>query len=202
MSFLSLLPLASFANCTLTENQHQPRRNSVEKMKNAKHADISAKSKDCQLQSMSQTRENGISTPLVDSSLMRHSPQLMGEPPDGDDTDPDVIPNQYGECWWRCDGCEAAINFNLIWFSFRFLVSTKFSRIHYQLLQVISVTTTDLLIARFPNLNQRHCCSALMFHELCNNQTRSHPGQFKFSHKLFMAQSFYDFMCKILIGLG
>lgn len=68
-------------------------------MKNAKNADVSGKSKDCQLQSMSQARENGISTPLVDSSLMRHSPQLMGEPPDADDADPDVIPNQYGE--WR-----------------------------------------------------------------------------------------------------
>jgi hypothetical protein len=66
-------------------------------MKTAKNVDISTKSKDCQLQSMSQARENGISTPLVDSSLMRHSPQLLGEPPDGDDTDPDVIPNQYGE---------------------------------------------------------------------------------------------------------
>lgn len=66
-------------------------------MKNAKKVDISAKSKDCQLQPMSQTRENGISTPLVDSSLMRQSPQLMGDPPDVDDADPDVIPNQYGE---------------------------------------------------------------------------------------------------------
>jgi len=71
----------------------------VKKMKNAKSVDISGKSMDCQLQSMSQVRENGISTPLVDSSLMRQSPQMMGEPPDGDDTDPDVIPNQYGE--WR-----------------------------------------------------------------------------------------------------
>lgn len=70
-------------------------------MKNAKNADVSGKSKDCQLQSMSQSRDNGISTPLVDSSLMRHSPQLMGEPPDVDDTDPDVIPNQYGECQRR-----------------------------------------------------------------------------------------------------
>lgn len=80
----------------------ETRRSGVEKMKNAKSADISTKSKDCQLQSMSQARENGISTPLVDNSLMRHSPQLMGEPPDGDDTDPDVIPNQYGECRLRC----------------------------------------------------------------------------------------------------
>ena len=60
---------------------------------------------DCQLQSMSQTaRENGgLSTPLVDGSLMRQSPQLMlGEAPDGDDTDPDVIPNQYGK-FLLCD---------------------------------------------------------------------------------------------------
>jgi hypothetical protein len=75
----------------------------VEKLKNAKTLDISAKSMDCQLQSMSQTaRENGgISTPLVinDGSLMRQSPQLLigGDPTDVDDTDPDVIPNQYGE---------------------------------------------------------------------------------------------------------
>lgn len=78
-------------------------RSSVEKLKNAKTADISAKSMmDCQLQSMSQTnaRENGgISTPLVDGSLMRQSPQLMmSDAPDADDTDPDVIPNQYGKC--------------------------------------------------------------------------------------------------------
>lgn len=73
------------------------KRSSVAKLKNGKNPEMSGKSKDCQLQPMSQTRENGISTPLVDSSLMRHSPQLMGEPPDIDDTDPDVIPNQYGE---------------------------------------------------------------------------------------------------------
>lgn len=28
----------------------------------------------------------------------RQSPQIMGDPPEGDDTDPDVIPNQYGKC--------------------------------------------------------------------------------------------------------
>jgi len=35
---------------------------------------------------------------------MRQSPQLiLGDAPDGDDTDPDVIPNQYGKflfCVW------------------------------------------------------------------------------------------------------
>jgi hypothetical protein len=79
-------------------------RSNVEKLKNAKTVDISAKSMiDCQLQSMSQVaRENGsISTPLVgmDGSLMRQSPMnlMMSDAPDADDTDPDVIPNQYGE---------------------------------------------------------------------------------------------------------
>lgn len=90
--YFSSLSLLNYDNPTRT------RRSNAEKLKNAKNADISGKSKDCQLQPMSQTRENGISTPLVDSSLMRHSPQLMGDPTDVDDTDPDVIPNQYGEC--------------------------------------------------------------------------------------------------------
>ncbi|KAG5671141.1 hypothetical protein PVAND_001354 [Polypedilum vanderplanki] len=76
-------------------------KSSIEKLKIAKTADISAKSMiDCQFQSMSQVaRENGsISTPLVgmDGSLMRQSPNLMmSEAADVDDTDPDVIPNQY-----------------------------------------------------------------------------------------------------------
>lgn len=52
---------------------------------------------DLQLQSMHHARDNGISTPLVDSNLLRQSPQILGEPPDVDDTDPDVIPNQYGK---------------------------------------------------------------------------------------------------------
>lgn len=82
-------------------------RNSVEKLKNAKTIDMNGKSVDCQLQSMSQVTirgENGsLSTPLVvDGNLMRQSPQLMmmgngSDAIDGDDTDPDVIPNQYGE---------------------------------------------------------------------------------------------------------
>jgi hypothetical protein len=45
-----------------------------------------------------QIRDNSdTTTPLVDTSLLRQNPHIMGEPPDGDDTDPDVIPNQYGE---------------------------------------------------------------------------------------------------------
>jgi hypothetical protein len=95
--FFLLSPFFSIPNCITQKLKRKTKRSSVEKMKNAKNVDVSGKSKDCQLQSMSQARENGISTPLVDSSLMRHSPQLMGEPPDVDDTDPDVIPNQYGE---------------------------------------------------------------------------------------------------------
>lgn len=81
-------------------------RSSAEKLKNAKTMDINGKL-DCQLQSMSQVTirgENGsLSTPLVvDGSLMRQSPQLMMlgnacDAIDADDTDPDVIPNQYGK---------------------------------------------------------------------------------------------------------
>lgn len=82
-------------------------RSSAEKLKNAKTMDINGKL-DCQLQSMSQVTirgENGsLSTPLVvDGNLMRQSPQLMMlgnacDAIDADDTDPDVIPNQYGKC--------------------------------------------------------------------------------------------------------
>lgn len=66
-------------------------------MKTTKNVELYAKSMDCQLQPMSHARENGTLTPLVDGSVMRQSPLMLGESPDGDDTDPDVIPNQYGE---------------------------------------------------------------------------------------------------------
>lgn len=49
----------------------------------------------------------GIIGGIMDSSSLRsatqnhhhhrQSPQMMGDPPEGDDTDPDVIPNQYGK---------------------------------------------------------------------------------------------------------
>uniref|UniRef100_A0A1I8NIL5 Ig-like domain-containing protein n=1 Tax=Musca domestica TaxID=7370 RepID=A0A1I8NIL5_MUSDO len=48
----------------------------------------------------------GVLGGIMDSSALRstthhhhhhrQSPQMMGDPPEGDDTDPDVIPNQYG----------------------------------------------------------------------------------------------------------
>jgi hypothetical protein len=96
----------SSSSSKMIKKSHSNHRNSAEKLKNAKTMDMNGKS-DCQLQSMSQvtTRgENGsLSTPLVvDGNLMRQSPQLMmmgngADAIDGDDTDPDVIPNQYGE---------------------------------------------------------------------------------------------------------
>lgn len=99
ISFLSILIFSIF-----NQKKH---RSSAEKLKNAKTMDINGKL-DCQLQSMSQVTirgENGsLSTPLVvDGNLMRQSPQLMMlgnacDAIDADDTDPDVIPNQYGKC--------------------------------------------------------------------------------------------------------
>ncbi|XP_055525427.1 hemicentin-1 [Wyeomyia smithii] len=70
------------------------------KLKSAKSAHLSSTSKDCQidLSAHHQTHDpNGTQTPLVDGSgnHTRRSPQTSGEPPEGDETDPDVIPNQY-----------------------------------------------------------------------------------------------------------
>ncbi|XP_065086587.1 hemicentin-1-like [Ochlerotatus camptorhynchus] len=80
-------------------------KNSTKKLKSAKSAHLTSTPIDCQIDSSAhhhhhhhQTHDpNGIQTPLVDGSgtLGRRSPQMSGEPPDGDETDPDVIPNQY-----------------------------------------------------------------------------------------------------------
>ncbi|XP_062702027.1 hemicentin-1 [Aedes albopictus] len=81
-------------------------KNSSKKLKSAKNAHLTSTPIDCQIDSSAhhhhhhhhQTHDpNGIQTPLVDGSgtLGRRSPQMPGEPPDGDETDPDVIPNQY-----------------------------------------------------------------------------------------------------------
>ncbi|EDS40778.1 conserved hypothetical protein [Culex quinquefasciatus] len=83
-------------------------KNSSKKLKSAKSAHLTSTPIDCQIDSSAhhhhhhhhhQTHDpNGIQTPLVDGScgtLGRRSPQMAGEPPDGDETDPDVIPNQY-----------------------------------------------------------------------------------------------------------
>ena len=72
-------------------------RNSSKKLKSAKNSHISSTPLDCQLDpSNHQTRDNGLSTPLVDAGR-GCSPQITGDPPETDDTDPDVIPNQYGK---------------------------------------------------------------------------------------------------------
>lgn len=53
---------------------------------------------DCQLDPpMHRRNPSGTSTPIVAGDSHRLSPQFMADPPDIDDTDPDVIPNQHGE---------------------------------------------------------------------------------------------------------
>uniref|UniRef100_A0A182N5E4 Uncharacterized protein n=1 Tax=Anopheles dirus TaxID=7168 RepID=A0A182N5E4_9DIPT len=75
-------------------------KNTTKKLKPTKSAQLTS-TPDCQLDSAvhHQTHDpNGIQTPLVDSGGgmgRRGSPTMGGEPPDGDETDPDVIPNQY-----------------------------------------------------------------------------------------------------------
>ncbi|XP_052899973.1 hemicentin-1 [Anopheles moucheti] len=76
-------------------------KNTTKKLKPTKTAQLTS-TPDCQLDSTvhHQTHDpNGIQTPLVDSGIgglgRRGSPTMGGEPPDGDETDPDVIPNQY-----------------------------------------------------------------------------------------------------------
>ncbi|KFB38310.1 hypothetical protein ZHAS_00005657 [Anopheles sinensis] len=94
-------------------------KNTTKKLKPTKSAQLTS-TPDCQLDATvhHQTHDpNGIQTPLVDSGGgggggglggsggigggfggplgRRGSPTMIGEPPDGDETDPDVIPNQY-----------------------------------------------------------------------------------------------------------
>lgn len=85
-------------------------RNAEENIKSAKHTQLPVMSSDCQLEPTQQlTRTiqpqiSGVSTPLANNCTginndSRHHQLITGEqePPDGDETDPDVIPNQYGE---------------------------------------------------------------------------------------------------------
>ncbi|ETN65555.1 sidestep protein [Anopheles darlingi] len=78
-------------------------KNTSKKLKTAKSAQLTS-TPDCQLDSAvhHQTHDpNGIQTPLVEGGGAagvlgrRGSPTMGSEPPDGDETDPDVIPNQY-----------------------------------------------------------------------------------------------------------
>lgn len=67
-------------------------------MKTVKHTQLSVTPHDCQLEPQQNTRApSGISTPLAGSQIIRQIPQNSSDQPEGEDTDPDVIPNQYGE---------------------------------------------------------------------------------------------------------
>lgn len=74
-------------------------RNQEENLKSTKHTQLPIMPTDCQIdQQHHSTDPNGTAAPLgVCMDSHRQSPQIIGEPPDGDDTDPDVIPNQYGK---------------------------------------------------------------------------------------------------------
>lgn len=73
-------------------------RHSPTELKSVKHTQLSVTPSDCQLELPQHTREqSGTSTPIAASQIIRQSPQIIGDPPEGDDTDPDVIPNQYGK---------------------------------------------------------------------------------------------------------
>lgn len=75
-------------------------------MKSAKHTQLPVMQSDCQIEQPQHTRTaqpiSGMSSPLVGNCGIndsRHLNQLISEqePPEGDETDPDVIPNQYGK---------------------------------------------------------------------------------------------------------
>lgn len=72
-------------------------RNVEANLKSTKpHTQLSVKLPDCQLDPPSHTRNpSGATKPVVAGDLHRQSPQFMD--PLDDDTDPDVIPNQYGK---------------------------------------------------------------------------------------------------------
>lgn len=84
-------------------------RNTEENIKSAKHTQLPVVPADCQIEATQQHTRTvtvpscGVSTPMINNCTSvntdsRHR-QLISdqEPPDGDETDPDVIPNQYGK---------------------------------------------------------------------------------------------------------
>lgn len=84
-------------------------RNTEENIKSAKHTQLPVVPADCQLEATQQHTRTvtvsacGVSAPMINNCTSvnndsRHH-QLISdqEPPDGDETDPDVIPNQYGK---------------------------------------------------------------------------------------------------------
>lgn len=88
-------------------------RNTEDVIKSSKHTQLPMVPADCQLESTQQHTRTvpvpacGVSTPMInnctssvnsDSRDSRHHQLITDqEPPDGDETDPDVIPNQYGK---------------------------------------------------------------------------------------------------------
>lgn len=75
-------------------------------MKSAKHTQLQTVPNDCQIEPPQHTRAappmNAMATPMGSSCAVadvRHLNQLANdqEAPEIDETDPDVIPNQYGE---------------------------------------------------------------------------------------------------------
>ncbi|KAG4071003.1 hypothetical protein HA402_001440 [Bradysia odoriphaga] len=72
-------------------------KNAEANLKSAKHhTQLPVMPSDCQLDPpMHRRNPSGTSTPIVVGDSHRLSPQFMADPPDIDDTDPDVIPNQH-----------------------------------------------------------------------------------------------------------
>lgn len=75
-------------------------------MKSAKHTQMQAATNDCQIEPAQHTRTvpqlNAVATPMGSSCVIADSRLLNQlandqEAPEIDETDPDVIPNQYGE---------------------------------------------------------------------------------------------------------
>lgn len=84
-------------------------RNTDDAIKSSKHTQLPMVPADCQIESTQQHTRTvpapacGASTPMINNCTIvnsdsRHHQLITDqEPPDGDETDPDVIPNQYGK---------------------------------------------------------------------------------------------------------
>ncbi|XP_059613324.1 neural cell adhesion molecule 2 isoform X1 [Phlebotomus argentipes] len=72
-------------------------KNSAVDLKSAKHLQLPlTQTVDCQIELPPHARTASATvTPLVGCEALHSNPQIPAEPPDADDTDPDVIPNQY-----------------------------------------------------------------------------------------------------------
>ncbi|XP_055678044.1 hemicentin-1-like [Lutzomyia longipalpis] len=72
-------------------------KHSAVDLKSAKHLQLPVtQTVDCQIELPPHARTGSATvTPLVGCEALHSNPQIPAEPPDVDDTDPDVIPNQY-----------------------------------------------------------------------------------------------------------